>query len=147
MWRLQREAYEPGLAEGPETFANKRALFPEGALGCVEGEALCGYVLAIPWRGGQVVPLHQVLPALPPQPDVLVLHDLVVSTAYRHRGIGRHLVDEVLRLAAELGFRRVELVAVGGADPFWRHVGFTVIETFEYASGHASVLMARDLSR
>ncbi|HLL54294.1 MAG TPA: hypothetical protein VK447_12140, partial [Myxococcaceae bacterium] len=65
---LQREAYRPELHEPESSFANKRALFPQGALGCFDGERLRGYAFVLPWRGEGVVPLCDALDALPRDP-------------------------------------------------------------------------------
>ena len=143
MSQLQRAVYLPALAEPPETFANKMALFPEGALGCVEGEALLGYTLALPWRGDAVVPLHGIIDALPERPDALYLHDMVVDPDFRGRGIARQLLSALEALAARADFARLALVAVQGAEPFWQHLGFTPVESFFYAPGCPATRMVK----
>ena len=62
-------------------------------------------------------------PAAPSQ--VLYIHDLAVSPEGRGVGAGRALVDLAFDLASHDGLTTAELIAVEGAAPYWRALGFT----------------------
>ncbi len=55
------------------------------------------------------------------------IHDVYVRAAHRHRGIGRRLVEEILRWFDERGVTLIELTVAsknGEATSFWRALGF-----------------------
>ncbi len=133
--RIDHESYIPELRESEAAFLSKMALFRAGALGCFDGNDMCGYVFALPWRGPAVVGIAQVLDALPADPDVMYIHDLVVAPACRGRHVASTLLDEILRLAESLHLDRFALVAVQGSEPFWARAGFAPTATFEYVPG------------
>lgn len=56
------------------------------------------------------------------------IHDVFVKTDYRRRGIGRQLVDEILRWLLRRGVSLVELTVAANNDaiPFWERLGFRV---------------------
>jgi len=56
------------------------------------------------------------------------IHDVFVKLEYRRRGIGRQLVDEILRWLEDRGVTLVELTVAANNDaiPFWERLGFRV---------------------
>lgn len=143
--RVQREAYEPPLCEPEDVFRNKMDLFPEGAVGCFEGDVLHGYLFAVAWRGDAALPLGERLDNVPPEADVLFIHDVAVSSAARGRGVGRLLADHAIAIARGRSAKRVTLVAVQSAEPFWERLGFRRVERIHYGPGVPATKMALDL--
>jgi GNAT superfamily N-acetyltransferase len=133
--RVQAEAYRADLCEPAESFINKIELFPEGSIGCFEGDALRGYLITIAWQGDAVVPLCEPLRAIPSAADTLYIHDAAVSAAAQGRGVGRRLAQRALDIARSRGARRLSLVAVQSADTFWERFGFRPVESMLYGPG------------
>lgn len=125
---LQASAYAPALRDSPVAFASRIAI----AKGCCrvaerDGE-LCGYILAHPWPSGRPPAVDTVLDTPSDDADrILYVHDLSVSSTAAGTGFGRQLVDSALDAARQLGLQRVELVAVPGAQAYWRRLGFEAL--------------------
>lgn len=81
---------------------------------------------------------------LPPVEGAAELDGLFVEPDHWRRGLGRRLVEEVVRIAAAEGARRLHLVANPHALAFYRACGFAVEAPFETRFGPA-VTMARAL--
>ena len=61
-----------------------------------------------------------------------VVHDLFITYAFRHRGIGEKMFKEIIRWFQENNIDRVELDVITEnliASSFWEKQGFTEIET------------------
>lgn len=141
LFRIEADAYRPELRESEAAILAKLALFRAGALGCFDTDHLCGYAFALPWRAGAVIGIAQVLDALPDEPDVMYIHDMVVAPEHRQRGVASTLLAEIVRVADALHLDRFSLVAVQGSEPFWRRAGFAAAGTLEYAPGVSATRM------
>jgi len=141
---LEADAYLPSLHESDASFLRLIELFPDGALGCFDGEGLCGYAFAVPLTAGSTLKLREPLARIPEAADTFYIHDVAVAARCRGRGVGVMLATRLLDLARARGFARAELVSVQGSAPFWEKFGFRAVEHFEYAPGAASVKMVRD---
>jgi len=139
--RIEADSYRADLREGEAPLLAKMALFRAGALGCFDGEELCGYAFALPWRTGQLIAVAQIVETLPDHPDVMYVHDMVVAPAHRRKGVASLLFGEIARLAAKFDLPRFALVAVQGSEPFWQRLGFEEVEAFEYVPGVAATTM------
>ncbi len=135
LFRIEADGYTPDLRESEAAILSKMALFRAGALGCFDGDQMCGYAFALPWRAGTIVAVAQVLDSLPPDPDVMYIHDMVVAPAHRRQGVASTLLAAILRLAGALGLERFSLVAVQGSESFWERSGFAAAGTLEYVPG------------
>jgi len=142
--RLEAESYLPSLRESDEAFIRLIELFPEGALGCFDGEGLCGYAFGVPLKAGWTLELRSPLDKIPDDADMFYVHDVAVAERCRGRGVGRALATRLLDLAQARGFPRSELVSVQGSAPFWEKFGFRRVQEFEYAPGAGSTKMVRD---
>lgn len=142
---IERESYPPELRESEAAFLSKMAVFRAGALGCWDEAQLCGYAFALPWTAGALVGVAQIIDQLPPAPDVLYLHDMVVAPARRRMGVASRLFGEIRRLAGALHLPHLSLVAVQGSEPFWQRLGFAPIERIEYVPGIAATRMGQTL--
>ena len=139
--RIERESYPPELREGEAALLSKMALFRAGALGCFDGGRMCGYAFALPWKAGTLIGVGQVLDALPAEPDIMYVHDMVVDPACRRQGVASTLFGEIARLADLLKLARFVLVAVQGSAAFWQRLGFHAVESFDYLPGVAATRM------
>lgn len=134
-WRPMRAADLPTVTaisdavhgvftEPMATFAERLALYPQGCHIWDSGGAAIGYLITHPWRSGTPPKLGAALEALPPEPDCYYLHDIALLPAARGQRAGEAAVALVLALARAEGLKMVELVAVAGADAYWRRMGF-----------------------
>lgn len=138
---VQRECYRRELQERGAAFRSKLKLFPRGCLTLDRPGPLEAYVLCLPWRSGEPLPLDAPSLALPRRPDCLYIHDLAVMPALRGSGAAGALLGAVSGLAAELGCRRFALVAVQGSRPFWERRGFQVTRRLDYVPGVEAAYM------
>jgi GNAT superfamily N-acetyltransferase len=119
----------PDHFEDRACFAERLALFPRGCRVLVNGNgAVGGYFFAYPWRADAAPPLNSLVGALPPDPDVLYLHDLALSRTVRGGGRARSAVEAVVKLAREGRWPVIALIAVNDAGPFWARHGFEVVD-------------------
>jgi GNAT superfamily N-acetyltransferase len=121
----------PTFPERRAVFAEKRALFPQGALKLAAREAaeapdgeLLGYAFAHPWAQGRVPKLDAFLGALPWPADCLYLHDCVVAPSARGANASGRLVAHLRALAQTEGFAQLALIAVYGSEAAWMRHGF-----------------------
>jgi GNAT superfamily N-acetyltransferase len=143
LFRIERESYTPELRESEAAVLSKMALFRAGTLGCFDGDEMCGYAFALPWRRGTLISVAQVLDVLPADPDVMYIHDMVVAPGHRRRHVASTLLAEIMRLAEALNLGAFALVAVQGSEPFWERAGFAPAGTCEYVPGVQATRMER----
>ena len=133
--QVQRDAYRSELLEAEETFSCMLSLFPDGCLGCFDGDRLVAYVFSHPWHTDQVVPLDHHRTGFPDDADCLYIHDMAVARDYRGRGLARRLLDAVFNLGEQRGVPMFALVAVQDSEPFWEQWGFERGESLFYVAG------------
>ena len=114
--------------ERPEIAAERLSLAP-GWCRVLSGEGgVVGYVLAHPWRLGAPPRLDTLLDALPPQPDTLYLHDIVIDPARRGRGEARSGLASLFKEAGE-HYSSASLISIDGLTSFWETYGFEISKT------------------
>ena len=114
----------PEFPEDAAVFAERLALYPDGArLFELDGVA-AGYVLSHPWRHGTLPALNGLLGALPADADTYYIHDLALLNKARGTGAAAMIVGEIQRHARAAGFASMSLVAVNGSLGFWHKHGF-----------------------
>ena len=123
------DAAHPGLPERPEILRDKRAHFPDGCLALDSAGRVVGYGLAHPWRLHAVPKLDQPLGGLPPRPDCLYLHDVVVAPEARGQGAAGIYVARMADLARARGLPALALVSVHDTWPMWQRHGFGVVDS------------------
>jgi len=116
----------PLFPEERDTFSNKLALHPGGALLLERAGHAAGYCFALPWHGLQPPALNTLIGDISPVADGLYLHDLALLPAARGTGAGTAAVDLLLAEAAQLLLERCFLVAVNKSVPYWSRLGFAV---------------------
>lgn len=153
--RVQRQAYPPVLWEDNNALAQKQQL---SASTCwvahnTQGD-LVAYILSHPWPKQSIPKLNTVLPNLPDDSELLYIHDVAVHPAWHGQGLAQQLLAGVQKVAVDLALSGMALVAVQGAQPFWRKQGFVTephIQTLLHDSlrvyGDDAVYMAANFSR
>lgn len=121
---IQAQSYPPFLLEDEAAFASRLAVRRPYCLAAVSDGELVAYLLAHGWMAQSPPPVGARL-APDVSGDVLFIHDLAVSAAGQGCGLGRKLIDYAFELAARDGLRTAELIAVEGAAPYWRGLGFS----------------------
>lgn len=126
---IQRAGYPVPLQEDEAAFASR--LEVGGALcsvaergGAGRNGEIFAYCLAHGWRAGSPPTLGAVL-QLSDAAQVLFIHDLCIAASARGSGAGRCMAEHCCEAGRAAGLTRAELVAVSGAAPFWRSMGFT----------------------
>ena len=115
------------LPERLEVFVEKFRLFPQGCLVLCKSGATVGYGIFHPWRLYSVPPCDTFLQRLPPFPDCMFIHDVVVLPAARGLGAAGEFVQMTAEVASEQGIAALALVSVRDTYPFWARYGFEVI--------------------
>lgn len=134
------------FTEPLDVYAERLALYPAGCRVYRRDGAVAGFLVTHPWHRGAVPKLGALLGTLPAAPEVYYLHDIALLPAARGTGAGAEATAFVRRQAIAANCREIALVAVAGADSYWRAQGF------DYAGpgvpgpyGEGSHLMTRPL--
>lgn len=128
------------MQEPHGVYANRLALYPQGCRVLERDGKVLGYLIAHPWLSESPPALGAMLDALPARPECYYLHDVAILPAARSGGAGRAAFDYCLTRAAAEGLPAIELVAVNGADSYWRALGFEAIandDAEKYGDGSA----------
>jgi ribosomal protein S18 acetylase RimI-like enzyme len=80
------------------------------------------------------------------QPQHAFIHSFYIEEAYRHRGVGKNLLENVIDILKKDGFKSVQLTADPGNKPalnLYCRFGFEkkMLEIGEYGDGHDRFLM------
>ncbi len=124
--RIQAEVYVDIEPESVETLRSKWINSPQCCVLCTSEQGVCAYLLAHAWHSNLPPKLYESAPDVPIG-DVLFIHDLAVTTQAAGMGVGKQMVNHVLRNAAARGFRSALLVAVQNSVPFWQKFGFAQV--------------------
>ena len=116
----------PDLPEGPEVFAEKMRLYPDGCRVLAAENETVGYGLSHPWMQLQIPPLDGFLEKLPDDADCLYVHDVAVLPDFRG-GVTRAYVGAIEGLARSSGIATLALVSVYATRSLWEHLGFRAV--------------------
>lgn len=147
---IQCEIYPDELIECSSVFSSRLALSNSYCLAAKSAGQLTGYLIAHGWWSNSPPQLGTVLTSPAPS-EVLYVHDLGVSRYGRGQGLGAKLVNRALAMASSDGVREAQLIAVRGADAFWRRLSFlggttsSEIESKLRSYGPNSVWMTREI--
>ena len=120
---VQAVVYPVPLLEEPEAFASRLHLPQSYCLAAVCDGRLIAFLLGHGWPRQNPPPLDAVLrPAR--QNEVLYIHDLAVAPLGRGLRLGQRLLQRAFELAVRDKLTNAELIAVEGAAPYWRRLGF-----------------------
>lgn len=134
-WRPARAADAEAIArlaaamlgpygEDAAVYAERIALAPEGCLVLTRGDAILGHFLSHPWPRGAVPEINVMLGVIPDDADGWYVHDVVIVPEARGGGFAATALETIAAAARDRGIDRLTLIAVGGADGFWRRLGF-----------------------
>ncbi len=134
-WRAMREADLPAAfalskaihqayPESPEIARERFTLAPQWCRVLTAGDALCGYLVAHPWRRGTPPALDSLIGTLPDAPDCLYIHDLAIAPQRRGKGDAAALLESLQR-EAFTDYPVIALISTGPATGYWRKQGFT----------------------
>lgn len=115
--------------EPATVYAERQSLYPDGCQTFILDGRIAGFLISHPWHRGAVPKIGAMLCALPIEADIYYLHDIALLNAARGSGVGSRATAYVHAQARRAGCSEIHLVAVHGADRFWRAQGFDYIET------------------
>lgn len=143
---IQAACYPSDFIESAATLQRKQTLAPECSwLIEIEGQIM-GYLFCHPWRGDTPPALGKKLAELPTEADRFYIHDLAIAPAGRGKKLAEQLIAHALHWAKQSQFQRAMLVAVLGADHFWRKHHFEVQDQHPLSGyGEQAVCMQRQL--
>lgn len=118
----------PAFPERDAVLAEKQRLSPQSCLVLEEKGAVAGYLIAHPWIRGNIPALDAFLGQLPPDADLVYLHDIALLPQARGSGHAARGVGALSAWALAARRRALALTAVGGAAPFWRGQGFAPVK-------------------
>ncbi len=121
--RLSKAHLGP-YAEGDDVFAERIRLAPEGCFVLAAPGQTVGYFFSHPWQRAKPPALHQMLGGIPGDADCWYVHDVAVDAAARGGGVVADICARAFEIALAKGHRTAMLVAVSGADRYWRRLGF-----------------------
>lgn len=123
--RIARVAF-PDHFEDRSCFSERLSLYPRGCFVLAnDGECgIAGYLIAYPWKTGSAPPLNTLIGRIPPDADLLYLHDLALDSTARGQGHTRTIIAGLIDQARRDGWRKIVLVAVNRAQKFWQAMGF-----------------------
>lgn len=121
---LEAAAYaDAGLSEGRAALESRAHASPGTCFVLDVAGDVAGYVLSLPYPRFRWPDLANPERAAHRSAN-LHLHDIVVSTALRGRGLAKHLLRHLTATALERAYERISLVAVGGSATFWSANGY-----------------------
>lgn len=136
--RIQRECYSEDLLESVDSYSAKLSANSDCSFIAMQNEIVVGYVVALPWIYGEMLDLDGVDYSVPVDADSLCIHDIAVSRNARNGGTAKYLLNAVLESAKSWGYKKMFLVAIQGASPYWKRQGFEVVQVNEKLKHHLS---------
>jgi len=124
----------PDHREDRACFESRLSVFPAGCFVLADKDAVKGYLIAYPWPLDSAPVLNRPIDAIPPDADILYLHDLALHPDVRGGGWSRPAMATVHGLAEACGRSTIALVAVNDAVRFWQGHGFMVRDTPDLAN-------------
>jgi len=112
------------FTEPRRVYTERLDLYPAGCRVLERDAAVAGYLVTHPWHRGAVPKLGALLGALPVAADIYYLHDIALLPATRGMGAGVEATAFVRQQARLAGCEEIRLVAVNGAESYWRAQGF-----------------------
>ncbi|QZA79634.1 GNAT family N-acetyltransferase [Deefgea piscis] len=143
---LQSDCYPTALIESAHALQQKQQLAPHSSWVITLNEQVSGYLFCHPWLGEKPPALNCQLKQLPETTDRFYIHDLAISPRARGNKLAEQLIHHAIEWAIHANFSQIMLVAVLGADHFWRKHQFSPLATsLPAAYGENAVCMLRQL--
>ena len=121
---VQQACYGDGFLESGDALASRWARSPALCLVALRGVEVIGYLLSHAWHAWTPPKLHVPLPAADAADVLWFVHDMAIAPAGRGQRLGERLYATASAAAQVQGLRQSRLVAVQGADVFWRRLGY-----------------------
>jgi len=121
---VQAQAYRSIDPESLETLKSKWQHSPNTCFVFEQEGEVLAYLLAHAWNSHEPPKLYAPLEHISGG-DTLFLHDLAVLKNRTERGVGKQLVNHLIRIAQTQNFSRITLVAIQDSYTFWEKFGFT----------------------
>lgn len=125
---VQMRCYDRCYWEKYDVFVKKIVLFPSGCFVAFDKDLCGGYISSHPWFENHPVPLDSPIESLPTTNKNYYLHDLSIDPKNRGNGIGRELINEVIKAARAIGAVCMQLVSVQKSQNYWKRFGFIILE-------------------
>ncbi len=141
------DAVHGAFTEPRTVYAERLDLYPAGCRVYERDGAIAGFLVTHPWHSGAVPKLGALLGEIPAPAEIYYLHDIALLPGARGVGAGAEATAFVEEQARRAACREIRLVAVNGADSYWRTQGFEEIapgQTGPYGPG--SYLMRSPVS-
>jgi ribosomal protein S18 acetylase RimI-like enzyme len=133
---LENAAYAAkALSENRDALLSKQRISPSTCFVVAVGRRLAGYLLSLPYPAFRCPALTHIETA-GFQSRNLHLHDLVIGTRFRGKGLAKQLLHTLTRSAQAKHFQSISLVAVGGSEPFWLAQGYRRCADVELPVGY-----------
>ncbi|MCO5397714.1 GNAT family N-acetyltransferase [Ralstonia soli] len=121
---VQQACYGDGFLEPGDALASRWARSPAMCLVAARGAEVVGYLLSHAWHAWTPPKLHVPLPAADAVDVLWFVHDMAIAPAGRTQRLGERLYAAAHAAAVAQGLNQSRLVAVQGADMFWRRLGY-----------------------
>lgn len=121
-------------------YAERIVLAPGGCFVLADSDRVVGHFLSHPWRRGRPPAMNAMLGAIPADTDCWYIHDVAVLPEARGAGAVAAILEQMARVTQPLP---LALVAVGGADGYWRRHGFSAAAGDGSAFGPGAIYMER----
>lgn len=120
---IQAECYSQLDPEPLHVLQSKWQVSPSSCFVFELNHAVVGYCLAHPWQLHVPPALYEPILSVPVA-DTLYLHDIAISAKAQGQGAGTQALNHLIAQADALNLNSLSLVAVQGADHYWRKQGF-----------------------
>jgi ribosomal protein S18 acetylase RimI-like enzyme len=126
--RLQKTAYAADFLEDADSFLAKIVASPSTSFGAWRGDAMVGYLIALPLMIDEGLDLNTSnVPTVPiSEARVMYIHDLAVQPEARSLGVADHLLQRLEDEVRGSVISQWHLVSVQGSQGFWEKRGFEV---------------------
>lgn len=121
---VQQACYGDGFLEPGDALASRWARSPAMCLVAARGAEVVGYLLSHAWHAWTPPKLHVPLPAADAADVLWFVHDMAIAPTGRGQRLGERLYAAAHASAVAQGLNQSRLVAVQGADVFWRRLGY-----------------------
>lgn len=121
---VQQACYGDGFLEPGDALASRWARSQDMCLVALQGAEVVGYLLSHAWHAWTPPKLHVPLPVADAAAVLWFVHDMAIAPAGRGQRLGERLYAAARTAALAQGLNQSRLVAVQGADVFWRRLGY-----------------------
>ena len=121
---VQQACYGDGFLEPGDALASRWARSPAMCLVALRGREVVGYLLSHAWHALAPPKLHVPLPDTDATDVLWFVHDMAIAPEGRGQRLGERLYTMACASARAQGLGQSRLVAVQGADGFWRRLGY-----------------------